>query len=239
MTDKPDIDPDQLVLGDKSGIDLSESRPALKAQLAEQQARLEALPADSDPLEHARLQLGIAETLLGLNRKQESWDTARPLFDIFIAAEAWQDAIEACDVLFQCEHAESLAALGNGVWLAVTWPVPASLTVAMLQHIVDETPDDSDGGAVAAMAAHYIADLRTEGKEHESLTFFTNQLVAGVAKRHRGIDNDPEMIRMWTEILGLNDVPELLARLGEMLEIIVDGRWWMDRDALRGRLPVN
>jgi len=125
------------------------------------------------------------------------------------------------------------------VWLAITYPVPAALTVAMLQHIVDETPDESDGGAVAAMTAHYIADLRTEGKEHESLTFFTNQLVAGVAKRQRGIENDPEMIKMWTEILGLNEVPELLSRLSVMLDAIVGDHWWIDRDALRERLPEN
>ena len=234
-----DISPDQMVIGDKSGIDLAESRPSLQALLKEHEQHLQALPADCDPLERARLRLDIAETLLALQRRKESWDIAREVFDVFTSAEAWQDAIEACDVLFQCEQEQSLAALGNGVWLAVTFPVPAQLTVAMLQHIVDETPDTSDGAAVAAMAAHYIADLRTEGKEHESLTFFTNQLVAGVAKRHRGIENDPEMIRMWTEILGLNDVKELLSRLALILDTITGGNWWVDRDALRTRLPVN
>ena len=234
-----DISPDQMVIGDKSGIDLAESRPSLQALLKEHEQHLQALPADCDPLERARLRLDIAETLLALQRRKESWDIAREVFDVFTSAEAWQDAIEACDVLFQCEQEQSLAALGNGVWLAVTFPVPAQLTVAMLQHIVDETPDTSDGAAVAAMAAHYIADLRTEGKEHESLTFFTNQLVAGVAKRHRGIENDPEMIRMWTEILGLNDVKEQLSRLALILDTITGGNWWVDRDALRARLPVN
>ena len=233
-----DFDPHQLVVGDKSGIDLSESLPSLKAHLKQQQRQLAELPADTSPLERARMELDMAETLLGLQQKSDSWQLARPTFDIFVEAEAWADAIEACDVLFQCEQDESLAALGNGTWLSITYPVPAQLTVAMLQHIVDETPDDSDGGAVAAMTAHYIADLRTEGKEHENLTFFTNQLVAGVAKRHRGIDNDPEMIKMWTEILGLNEVPELLSRLAEMLDTIVGDNWWIDRDALRDRLPT-
>jgi hypothetical protein len=232
-----DDNPEHMVIGDKSGIDLSDSRPSLKAQLRTQQQQLADLPADGDPLARARLQLDIAETLLGLQQQEESWAQARAAFDVFAAAEAWQDAVEACDVLFQCDRPDSLVALGNGVWLAVTFPVPAALTVAMLQHIVDETPDDSDGGAVAAMAAHYIADLRTGGEEHDSLTFFTNQMVAGVAKRHRGIENDPEMIRMWTEILGLNDVPELLARLAAILDTIVGNDWWVDRDALRARLP--
>lgn len=228
-----------MVLGDKSGIDLAESRPSLQALLREHEQHLRALPADSTPVNRARVQLDIAETLLGLQRQKESWTAARETFDAFAAAASWEDAIEACDVLFQCDQAESLAALGNGVWLSITFPVPAQLTIAMLQHIVDETPDDSDGAAVAAMAAHYIADLRTEGKEHENLTFLTKQIVVGVAKRHRGIEDDPEMIKMWIEILGLNDARELLSRLSSMLDAITGDNWWIDRDALRAQLPVN
>lgn len=231
--------PENMVIGDKSGIDLSESRPSLDALLKEHNAHLDALPADCPPMERARIQLDIAETLLGLNRHQESWETARPIFDVFTHEAAWQDAIEACDVLFQCDQPESLAALGNGVWLGVTFPVPAQLTVAMLQHIVDETPDDSDGAPVAAMVAHYIAGLRTEGKEKESLTFFTTQMIANVAKRHRGIEDNQEMIDMWIEILGLNDIKQLFDSLSTMLDAIVGDNWWVDRDELRKQLPVN
>ena len=234
-----DISPEKLVAGDKSGIDLSESRPSLEALLKEHEQHLAALPADAGPVDRARVQLDIAETLLALQRKEESWKIAREVFDTCAAAGSWQDAIEACDILFQCEQDESLAALGNGVWLSITFPVPAQLTVALLQHIVDETPDDSDGAAVAAMAANYIAELRTEGDEQASLTFFTRQILAGVAKRHRGIEDDPEMIKMWIEILGLNDVQELLSRLAAMLDAIVGDNWWIDRDALREKLPVN
>ena len=227
-----------MVVGDKSGIDLSESRPSLQAQLQEHEAQLQALPADCPPVERARVQLDIAETLLGLLKKKEAWDVGREIFDVFVEQQAWQDAIETCDVLFQSEQPESLTALGNGVWLAITYPVPAQLTVAMLQHIVDETPDDSDGAAVAAMAANYIADIRTADEEHESLTIFTKQILAGVAKRHRGIE-DPEMINTWIEILELNDIKELLSRLATMLDAIVGDNWWIDRDALRASLPVN
>jgi len=237
MKDEPS--PEQMVVGDKSGIDLSESRPSLQAVLQEHQAHLQALPADCPPLERTRVKLDIAETQLALLQKVDAWNTARELFDEFIAEQAWQDAIETCDVLFQCEQPLSLAALGNGVWLAITYPVPAPLTVAMLQHIVDETPDDSDGAAVAAMAANYIADVRTEGKEHESLTFFTQQILAGVAKRHRGIEDDQDMINTWIEILELNDIKSLLSRLATMLDAIVGDHWWIDRDALRAQLPVN
>ncbi len=235
---KDETSPEQMVVGDKSGIDLSESRPSLQALLKEHEAHLQALPDDCPPVDRARVQLDIAETLLALLKKEEAWSVGREIFDVFVGQAAWQDAIETCDVLFQCEQTESLAALGNGVWLAVTYPVPAQLTVAMLQHIVDETPDDSDGGAVAAMAANYIVEMRTAGEERESLAFFTKQILAGVAKRHRGIE-EPEMINTWIEILELNDVKELLPRLAIILDTIVGDNWWFDRDALRAQLPVN
>ena len=235
---KDETSPEQMVVGDKSGIDLSESRPSLQALLKAHEAHLQALPDDCPPVDRARVQLDIAETLLALLKKEEAWSVGREIFDVFVEQAAWQDAIETCDVLFQCEQTESLAALGNGVWLAVTYPVPAQLTVAMLQHIVDETPDDSDGGAVAAMAANYIVEMRTEGEERESLAFFTKQILAGVAKRHRGIE-EPEMINTWIEILELNDVKELLPRLAIILDAIVGDNWWFDRDALRAQLPVN
>jgi hypothetical protein len=47
------------------------------------------------------------------------------------------------------------------------------------------------------------------------------------------------MIKMWIEILELNDVKELLSRLSVMLDTIVGDNWWVDRDALRAKLPVN
>ena len=209
MKDEPS--PEQMVVGDKSGIDLSESRPSLQAHLQEHEAHLKALPADCAPLQRARVQLDIAETLLALLKKKEAWDIGREIFDVFIEQQAWQDAIETCDVLFQCEQPLSLAALGNGVWLSVTYPVPARLSVAMLQHIVDETPDDSDGAAVAAMAANYIADVRTEGDEKESLTFFTRQILAGVAKRQR------QLVELRVELVGFLLAPRL-ARRGLLIE---------------------
>ena len=89
------------------------------------------------------------------------------------------------------------------------------------------------------MAANYIAEMRTEGREKESLTFFTRQMLAAVAKRHRGIEDDPEMINTWIEILELNDIDTLLERLAAMLDAIVGDHWWIDRDALRARLPAS
>ena len=41
------------------------------------------------------------------------------------------------------------------------------------------------------------------------------------------------------EILGLNDVNELLSRLADILNTIVGDNWWVDRDALRDKLPEN
>ena len=104
--------------------------------------------------------------------------------------------------------------------------------------MIDETPDDSDGAAVAAMVAHYIVDLRTEGEEKKSLGFLTTQMIARVAKRQRGIE-DQETLNTWIEMYQLNDIPELFKRLAVILDVLVGETWWFDRDALRAKLPVN
>ncbi len=213
-----------------------QSQAEIQRMLAEHQQQLTALAADCPALDRIRVELDVAEALLGLQRNQEAWDCVRATFDRSIEQEAWQEAAEACDILYRTDLEENIIALGNGVWLAVTYPIKPQTSVALLHHIVDETPDKSDGGAVAAMSAHYIADLRTEGKGKESLTFLTAQILARVAKRHRGIEGQ-EMINTWIEILQLNDPGELLPRLGKMLELMVDGNWWYDRDALRAKLP--
>lgn len=219
-------------------LDEHQSQAELGVLLERHQGQLAALPVDAAPLERIRVGLDIAETLLGLQRLQEAWDIARDLFDRCIERDAWQEAVEACDILYRTDLDKNIVALGNGVWLAVTYPVKPQISVTLLHHIVDETPDKSDGGAVAAMAAHYIADLRTEGKDHDSLTFLTAQILARVAKRHRGIEGQ-EMLNTWIDILQLNDPAELLPRLGKMLEVMVDGNWWYDRDTLRARLPQD
>ncbi|MFA7387938.1 MAG: hypothetical protein WCZ87_09785 [Thiohalobacteraceae bacterium] len=217
-------------------MDDQQSQEELSGLLKQHRRHLAELPAEAPDLERIRVELDIAEALLGLRRMQEAWDTARGLVDRGVALEAWQEAAEACDILYRTDLDKNIVALGNGVWLAVTYPIRPQTSVTLLHHIVDETPDKSDGGAVAAIAAHYLAELRTEGKEHDSLTFLTAQILARVAKRHRGIEGQ-EMLNTWIEILELNNPNELLPRLGKMLEVMVDGDWWYDRDALRARLP--
>lgn len=209
----------------------------MKQELVSLQKRLTEMPVDGDELLRNHLQLDIATLLVAMDRKKEAWDIARPIFDAFIGAAQWQDAVETCDVLYAADQDESIFALGNGVWLAVTFPVDPTLSINMLDHVIEETPSDSDGGAVAAATAHYLADLRaSDEKMRESLGFLTGNLLASVAHRHSNL-KDREMIDMWVERLELNQPEKFLPRLGKMLEIIVGNNWWVNREALRDTLP--
>jgi hypothetical protein len=206
----------------------------LKRHLAE---KLQALStqADTTSLQRARLQMDIAELLNALERKKEAWDIAREAFWISMQRESWQDAVEACDVLFQAGREDSMAALGMGIWLAVTFPVDAELTVAMLIHLVEETPDASDAGALAAITARYVVDLRADDDKHESQCFLVDNLIAMVAKRHGNVQDQNAMNR-WLDRLELRDPQAFLPRLAREVDAIVDGKWWFDRDELRGKL---
>ena len=211
----------------------------LEKQLAEQLDHLESLQQQfgADPLTQARAQLDIAETMAGLERGEEAWSLARGAFDLFLKEERWQDAVEACDILYQCDQPASIQALGMGVWLAVTYPIAMQTSYVMLEHIVDETPDKADGGAVAAMIAHYIADIRAEDDEKRAnMQFLTINLLGRVAKRHSDV-TDQAGLDFWIEKLELNNQEKLFARFSLIINAIVEDNWWFDRDELRSKIP--
>ena len=184
------------------------------------------------PLARARMQLDVAEILVALERKAEAWTIAREAFTTALQNDTWQDAVEACNVLYQCEQKDSIAALGMGVWLAVSFPVDPELTLAMLLHIVDETPNNSDGAALAAVAARYVIDLRADDDSHASQAFLADNLIARVAERHSNV-RDQTALNKWMDRLELRDPQVFLPRLGQVVDVIVGDAWWFERDVLR------
>jgi len=214
-----------------------QSKEDIQKYLDKKQAAYDELEANASPVERARLQLDVAEALVGMGRADESWEKARSALDAFIELEHWQDAVESCDVLYQSAQPASMVALAHGVWLSVTYPVDPTLTVNMLNYVIDETPANADGAAIAAVTAHYIADVRAEADQHKSLTFLTKQLLANVAKEHSKVE-DQEGINAWMERLELLDPDVFLPRLALVLGAIVPADvWWFDRDALREKIP--
>ena len=210
-------------------------------QLAEIHAReleqqIAALGGDSTLDERLRLTLDRGYALLEGNLFEEAWDSARRVLDEAVEGELWLRAVEACDILFQSEQPESIRALAHGIWLGVTFPIDPELSVAMLQHLIDESPDRSDGAAVAAATAHYLVDLRAEGRQREELQFFTTQLLGETARRHSQVDSQ-EIFDFWIEQLELNQPDKFLPRLARVLDVLTGEQWWFDRDRLRATLP--
>ena len=208
----------------------------LVAQLEDQRRQLDEL-SESDELGRQRLQLSIAETLVALEKKEEAWQLARQVFDYMVSEQQWQDAVEACDVMYAADQPDSIAALCNGIWLAVTFPVDPQLSTNLLDHVIDETPKDSDGAAVAAATAHYLVELRAKDEaQRTSLGFLTGNMLAGVANRHSDL-KEKDQIDFWVERLELDQPDKFLPRLATMLDVIIGDKWWIDRDAIRANLP--
>lgn len=229
-----DINPAQM--GAEDAEDAQTATEALKQKMARLERELIELPPGYTPTQRADVLLEQGYVALELQQMFDAWQVAREAFDIYAEAERWEEAVQACNIMFASEEPDALVALGNGIWLAVTFPIDPELSVAMLQHLVNETPNDADGGAVAAAAAHYVADLRCEGQMRENLLFFTNQLLGQVARRHSDI-NDQASFDAWVERLELNNPSVFLPRLGQVAEVLVQSDWWIDRDALRAKLP--
>jgi len=228
---------DSATQGAEDEEDVQNSSELLEQQLAVIVAKLAQVSSLAEPLRYAELLLDQGLLQLELQQLTEAYETGQQAFALFAHAEEWEGAVQACNIMFASEQPKSLVALGNGVWLAVTFPIDPELSIVMLEHIVDETPDDSDGGAIAAATAHYIADLRLEeGSIRENLLFFTNQLLATVARRHSQVDNQVAF-ETWFKKLELDSPKDFLGRLAQILEVMVQDDWWIDREAIRARLP--
>ena len=222
-----------------SAEDAQQATGLLEARLHELHQQMTELPAGFDPKEKGEILIQTSAILVDLERGEEAFNQAREAFDIFKEIEDWDALAQTCNNMFLADQPESLAALGQGIWVAVTFPVvDPELTVALLQHVVNETPPDSDGAALAAAVAHYIADIRTEGKKHEDLTFFTNSLLGTVARRHSEVESQ-EQFKAWFARMELDDPDKFLVRMRNVIDVLVQEDWWIDRDAIWATLPVN
>jgi len=227
---------DPSIQGAEDAEDISVATSVLEKKLVELDLQLAQFP-ELEP-KRAEFLLDYGLTALELEKNFDAWQVAQEAFKIFAATEDWEKAVQACNIMFAADQSDSLVALGNGVWLAVTFPIDPELSAVMLEHIVDETPDDSDGGAIAATTAHYLASLRVEESKRENLLFFTNQLLARVARRHSNVENQADF-DAWRKKLELNTPDEFLGRLAQILNVMVQDDWWVDKEDLWAKMPVE
>ena len=221
-----------------SSEDAKESTGMLKRLVEDLRGQLAELSAGAETLRRADLLLQLGRALVRLEENAESWAAAREAFDLYMAEQAWEGAAQCCDILFLSDQPQSLAALGHGIWLAVTYPVDPELSVALLQRVVEETPPDADGAAVAAVTAYYLVDMRAREPQRDHLLLYANQVLATVARRHSSVDGQ-QNFNKWIEDMELGDPALFLPRLRNVVDVLVQDEWWFDRDALRERLPVN
>ena len=232
------IKEDPAVGNADSSEDAKESTGMLELLVAGLREQLAELSPQAETLRRADLLLQLGRALVRLEKRPEAWAAAREAFDLYLAEQAWEGAAQACDILFLSDQPQSLAALGQGIWLAVTYPVDPELSVALLQHVVDETPPDADGAAVAAVMAYYLADLRAREPQREHLLIYANQVLATVARRHSGVEGQQDF-NQWIEDRELNDPARFLPLLRNIVDVLVQDDWWFDREALQAALPVD
>ena len=226
----------RIDLGAETGSDAQASVQALQGRLVAIQERIKEVSVETESIQLVKLLLDESTLLIELKRMSDAWDSARTAFDLSITEKMWEHAARACDLLFRTGLQNSLPALGQGIWLAVTFPVNPELTVSLLNHVIEETPDHSDGAAVAAITAVYVVDLRAAGRQYDDLSVHTRQMLTTVGRRHGGIENQLDLER-WLDRLELNEPKQFLDRLRSIVDFLVQDEWWFDWKAVQAEIP--
>ena len=194
-------------------------------------------PQDTKQKHDLGHQLAIIRT--DLEQPAQAWKIGFPAFKWYVNEQNWEQAVEVCDTLFRSSHKDALIALGHGLWLSITFPVDPALTLAQLQHVIDETPEDSDGAAVAAAVAAYVVDLRcaeNQNSVNSDTTLIVGQMLNDVARRHSNVNNQEEF-NAWFEKLELNNPQKFLVRMRNIIDVLVQDQWWVDRTELQELIP--
>ncbi len=209
--------------------DSSFLEPPDLGELAEQVALL---GDDAGPAART-LRLRLGEAQLAHEQSMAAWETLRPLVDKALAQQDWEQAAHVCALLAETDHPDAVTALGQGIWLAVTYPVAVELSIQLLETLIEQTPPQADGAAVAAAVALYLCETRAPAAEN--LLFFARQRLSQVAQRH-GQVHDQADFSLWCERLQLLDVELLFKRLRQIIDVLVE-TWWFDWRALQRQLP--
>ncbi len=223
----------QDIFDGDDGEDVYANEEQLKARLEYFENQLASISHDASAEERIKILLEIGRIQVERYKGADAWEKASQAFDLAHENQLWELAVEACDVMFLSEGPDALKALGHAIWLGVTFPIDPEITVAMLQHLVEESPEEADTRAVAAAAAHYITTLRC-GKE-DDLTFFALQMLTSVADKHSHI-SDQSSFDLWRKTLELDKPEVFLKKLSGALDQLVGENWWLDRDKIRASL---
>ena len=222
--------------GAESGEDAVTPAAVLKSRLHGIEQQIATLAQSQDQVEIARLDQQAASLLLELKEQEMAWQRARPLFDIFFHKRHWQDAVEVCEILFNADQPHSLAALGQGVWISITFPMDPAATLCMLQYVIDETPDDADGAAVAAATALYVYELREQLTHNSDLYVDAMQMLSTVARRHSDIHGQQDFDN-WIKKMELDNPDQFLPRMRNVIDVLVQDQWWFDPEWVKDNLP--
>ena len=223
----------QFDFGAESGEDTGLSTAVLESRLKSIESQI---TSTKDHNEISDLTKDAAWILLDLKLNKLCWQRARPLFDHYFIQKNWAQLIDLCELLFLSEQPQSLSALGQGVWLAVTFPVDPKITISMLQYVIDETTDDSDGAAVAAATALYVYNLRQEDTDNADLYLEAMQMLTSVGRRHANA-HDQKAFDAWFERMELNQPEKFLVRMRNVIDVLVQDEWWFNREKVQDNLP--
>ena len=224
----------QFDLGAESQDEAKVSLEVLERKAGQIQQRMDAL-SERETSERMVLAHELASIQIELDKGRTAWANAWPAFKYHAEHQQWQQAVTVCDTLFRSNQPDSLIALGHALWLSITFPLDPALTVSQLQHVIDDTPEDSDGAAVAAAMAAYVVNLRGSENTNDDVTLAAGQMLNQVARRH-GNAHTQEEFDLWFKRLELDEPEKILIRMRNIIDVLVQDQWWIDRSALQAMI---
>ncbi|MEO5364969.1 MAG: hypothetical protein H7831_01140 [Magnetococcus sp. WYHC-3] len=169
-------------------------------------------------------------------KREEDWELNVNALRRFSSAGDWKESLNILKYLSTKEwHPHVNKAMAQRLWLVLKGDFPVSEVVVAFYHLMIRFGSGHDMAGTIAASANLMAHHRTpEDPDRELAQMQAYRMLRDVADT-RGIQGQ-QAFEDWQRNNGLDDPDVYLPRLLTMLDQVVDGHWWLDRDLLQADL---
>ncbi|MBF0368752.1 MAG: hypothetical protein HQL52_04765 [Magnetococcales bacterium] len=150
----------------------------------------------------------------------------------------WPAALKALTYLSTKEwHPDANKALAQRIWLTLKSDASISEVVLALNlAFVRFSPLHERAGLVAALA-NFMAARRGVGEADGELAQMQAMGMVKALREARNLSDEPAFIA-WMQENRLEDPDYFIPEAMEMLETMVDGQWWLNREKLQQEMEI-
>ncbi|MBF0284751.1 MAG: hypothetical protein HQL51_09860 [Magnetococcales bacterium] len=172
--------------------------------------------------------------------EEEDWELNREELKRHNQAHKWGEVLRVLYYLSNKDgHPDVHKALAQAAWMALKWDAPTpEATVILYNLLVTIGPRHRAAGALSSLA-NLLVKLRGPRHADPELAHAQALQMLRFTSNAQGVEPDnQEAFLQWVADHQLNDPEVIIPPVFELIDALVQGDWWIDREAVQQEMEA-